>query len=105
MARSDNPAAVYCEDVTSGRLSVVLPLAQCHQGNSLIKFMCLGSDPGGPARRPLQLIFTLEDRAGNTLGRDTVHVRVCSCPKRDQATEEQKFISSSAGYCLDSARR
>ena len=77
---------MYCEDTTSGRLSLLLPL----QTEALIKFMCRGSDLGGPARRPIQVIFTLEDGAGRTLGRDTTEVRVCSCPTRDLATEEQR---------------
>ena len=85
-SRSNNPASVYCEDTTSGRLSLLLPLEDA----ALIKFMCRGSDLGGPARRPIQVIFTLEDRAGQTMGRDTTEVRVCSCPTRDLATEEHR---------------
>ena len=94
--RSNHPASVYCEDTTSGRLSLLLPL----EAGSLIKFMCRGSDLGGPARRPIQVIFTLEDRAGNTLGRDLTEVRVCSCPTRDLATDELR-----RGPALNSARR
>ena len=61
---------------------------------------------GGPARRPVLLIFSLEDWAGRTLGRDTVEVRVCSCPKRDQTAEEEKFLSLGAGGSgIGSARR
>lgn len=85
--RSNHPASVYCEDTTSGRLSLLLPL----EAAALIKFMCRGSDLGGPARRPIQVIFTLEDAAGQTLGRDSTEVRVCSCPRRDLATEEQRL--------------
>ena len=85
---------------------MLLPLDQCHHQTALVKFMCLGSDPGGPARRPVLVIFTLEDWAGRTLGRDTVEVRVCSCPKRDQTAEEEKFLSLGAGGSgIGSARR
>ena len=94
--RSNHPASVYCEDTTSGRLSLLLPL----EAAALIKFMCRGSDLGGPARRPIQVIFTLEDGTGQTLGRDVTEVRVCSCPTRDLASEEQR-----RGLGLDSARR
>ena len=95
-SRSNNPASVYCEDTTSGRLSLLLPLEGegGQQGAALIKFMCRGSDLGGPARRPIQVIFTLEDRAGQTLGRDRTGLRVCSCPRRDLATEEQRLGSA-----------
>ena len=88
--RSNHPASVYCVDTTSGRLSLLLPL----EAGALMRFMCRGSDLGGPARRPLQVIFTLEDRAGQTLGRDSTEVRVCSCPRRDLATEEQRLGSA-----------
>ena len=98
-SRSNHPASVYCEDTTSGRLSLLLPLEGL-EAAALIKFMCRGSDLGGPARRPLQVIFTLEDRAGQTLGRDITEVRVCSCPTRDLASEEQR-----RGLGLNSARR
>ena len=85
--RSNHPASVYCEDTISGRLSLLLPL----EAGALIRFMCRGSDLGGPARRPVQLIFTLEDRVGRSLGRDRTEVRVCSCPRRDLASEEQRL--------------
>ena len=96
--RSESPGSLYCEDTTSGRLSLLLPLGA--DGSALIKFMCRGSDLGGPGRRPMQVIFTLEDGTGQTLGRDVTEVRVCSCPTRDLASEEQR-----RGLGLDSARR
>lgn len=60
-----------------------------------LKFMCLGSDVGGINRRPLKVIFTLEDHMSQSgevivLGRYTVDVRICSCPKRDKIQEEKK---------------
>jgi len=56
-----------------------------------IKFMCLGSDVGGINRKPVKLIFTLEKTLGNVIGRRTMELRICSCPKRDKQQEEQKF--------------
>jgi hypothetical protein len=51
---------LYCEDLESGRLSVVIPLDPHQEGSSsfplLMKFMCLGSDVGGIHRRPLQVV-------------------------------------------------
>ena len=57
----------------------------------LYKFMCLGSDVGGINRRPVKLIFTLEQGVGNVVGRVIIDVRICSCPNRDFRQEEQKF--------------
>ena len=64
-----------------------------------LKFMCLGSDVGGINRRPLKVIFTLEDHLSQNgevivLGRYTVDVRICSCPKRDKQQEERKFVGN-----------
>ena len=55
-----------------------------------LKFMCLGSDVGGINRKPVKVIFTLETGPGNVIGRYSVDVRICSCPKRDKQQEEAK---------------
>ena len=88
LVRADSPAAVYCEDLQSGRLSLLLPL---RPATALLRFLCLGSCPGGINRRPLLLVFTLEDGAAGILGRATVNLRICSCPRRDLNTEEARF--------------
>ncbi|XP_023339703.1 tumor protein 63 isoform X2 [Eurytemora carolleeae] len=86
---------MYDEDATSKRLSTYFPTGQPHKGtavcNRMIKFMCLGSDVGGMARKPIKVIFTLELQA-RVVGRNVVDVRICSCPKRDLNQEEAKFI-------------
>merc|ERR1712111_48027 len=51
---------------------------------------CLGSDTGGINRKPVKLIFTLELGQGNVIGRQSVEVRICSCPKRDKKQEEER---------------
>jgi hypothetical protein len=57
----------------------------------LFKFMCLGSDVGGINRKPVKVIFTLEQGPGEVVGRHVFDVRICSCPKRDKVQEETKF--------------
>ena len=83
---------MYCEDLQSGRLSLLLPLRPGPRPASAhLRFLCLGSCPGGINRRPLLLVFTLEDGAASILGRATVNLRICSCPRRDLNTEEARF--------------
>ena len=45
-------------------------------------------------RKPLKVIFTLEYGTGNVVGRCTVDVRICSCPKRDKQQEEKKYYET-----------
>ena len=78
--------AIYQEDPKTCRLSVLFPVPALAPGaetvSRQVKFMCLGSDLGGICRRPVQLVFTLEDSAGTVLGRRVFHLRLCSCPRR-----------------------
>lgn len=94
LIRMDGDTSNYCEDPESKRLSVVFPVHTPHQGtdkvSKLMKFMCLGSDVGGINRRPLKVIFTLEEGLGRVVGRKVVDVRICSCPKRDRQQEEAR---------------
>ena len=72
----------------------MIPVRQPHFGSTSfsapIRFMCLGSDTGGINRKPVKLIFTLEHGTGNVIGRQSLEVRICSCPKRDMKQEEDK---------------
>ena len=101
LIRFDSTDALYCEDLESERLSVVIPLHPRQEGSSsfplLIEFMCLGSDVGGINRRPLQVVFTLEDDQTNIIGRDVVNVRICCCPRRDKLSEEARLASQGEG--------
>ena len=101
MIRVHHDRAVYQTDQNSQRLSVIVPVERPQPGGETfdfsLKFMCLGSDVGGINRRPLKVIFTLEDHNAQNgevivLGRYTVDVRICSCPKRDKQAEEKKFV-------------
>ena len=101
MIRVNHDSAIYEADQTSQRLSVIVPVERPQPGAQTfdfsLKFMCLGSDVGGINRRPLKVIFTLEDHLSQNgevivLGRYTVDVRICSCPKRDKIQEEKKYV-------------
>jgi len=95
LIRLDNDYSLYETDEVSGRLSVRFPVQQPHEGSDrtreLLKFMCLGSDVGGINRRPLKVIFSLETAAAQVLGRRVFDVRICSCPRRDKAGEEERM--------------
>ena len=95
LIRLDNDYSQYETDEVSGRLSVRWPVQQPHEGTDrtreLLKFMCLGSDVGGINRRPLKVIFSLETAGAQVLGRKVFDVRICSCPRRDKAGEEERM--------------
>lgn len=95
LIRLDNDYSLYETDAVSGRLSVRFPVQQPHEGSDrtreLLKFMCLGSDVGGINRRPLKVIFSLETAQAAVLGRKVFDVRICSCPRRDKASEEERM--------------
>ncbi|XP_063906616.1 cellular tumor antigen p53-like isoform X2 [Zophobas morio] len=93
--RCDNPNARYFGDKNLGRrLSVVIPLSSPQVGTDSVKeffhFVCKNSCVGGMNRRPIQIVFTLEDVCGTVRGRRVLCVRICSCPKRDREKEEKK---------------
>ena len=100
LVRASHEAAVYEADPKSKRLSVVVPFEKpqggTHYCGHLFEFMCLNSDVGGINRKPVRLIFTLEqafeDREGlSVIGRVVVELRTCSCPKRDKKQDEVTF--------------
>ena len=59
---------------------------------NLFQFMCFSSCVGGLARRPVQVIFTLE-RDAQVLGRQSVELRICACPGRDRRTDEDSSLA------------
>nr|CAD7265080.1 unnamed protein product [Timema shepardi] len=96
--RCKDPAAVYDYNTTSGRYSVVVPVRFPSSGTDtvtmLYTFMCKTSCIGGMNRRPIEVIFTLETEDGTVVGRNSLNVRVCSCPKRDSAKEEKDLAKA-----------
>ncbi|XP_013772427.1 cellular tumor antigen p53-like isoform X2 [Limulus polyphemus] len=92
LIRCESSQAYYLVDPTTGRHSVVVPYENPQVGMSFIvylfRFMCLGSCVGGLNRRPIQIVFTLENDRGLCLGRRALEIRICACPGRDRRNEE-----------------
>ncbi|XP_064603966.1 cellular tumor antigen p53-like [Liolophura sinensis] len=90
--RCEHKYAQYVDDRLSGRQSVIIPHEAAQAGSdwvvNLFQFMCLGSCVGGPNRRPIQVVFTLE-KDHVVLGRAAVEVRICACPGRDRKNDEK----------------
>ena len=99
LLRCEHPMAMYTEDSASRRHSVVAPLDQPQVGASwttyLYQFMCFSSCVGGLNRRPVQVIFTLEN-SGAILGRQAVEVRICACPGRDRRVDENASLPAAS---------
>jgi len=92
LVRCEHKLSRYVEDPMSQRQSVLIPQETPQAGaewvTNLFQFMCLGSCVGGPNRRPLQIVLTLE-KDGAVLGRRAVEVRICACPGRDRKADER----------------
>ncbi|XP_026818673.1 cellular tumor antigen p53-like isoform X1 [Rhopalosiphum maidis] len=91
--RCDNESTTYHIDEVSKRKSVVTLLSRPeHESDSTrlsYRFVCKTSCISGMQRRPIIVIFTLEDYTGQVLGRRVLPVKICSCPKRDMVREEE----------------
>ncbi|XP_065206694.1 cellular tumor antigen p53-like [Planococcus citri] len=90
--RAEHHEAVYHINRKSNRHSVVVPLHTPALGSEFItimyKFTCKTSCAFGLNRRPVHVVFTLENAQGQILGRRKLLVKVCSCPKRDLHRDE-----------------
>ncbi|XP_061162245.1 tumor protein 63-like isoform X5 [Saccostrea echinata] len=95
LVRCEHKLAKYTEDSYTSRQSVIIPHEQPQAGSewvtNLFQFMCLGSCVGGPNRRPIQIVFTLE-KDNQVLGRRAVEVRICACPGRDRKADEKAAL-------------
>lgn len=96
LVRVSHDGVIYDEDPVSKRLSVIVPLEKPQGGTTytsyLYKFMCLSSDVGGINRKPIKLIFTLEQGIGNVVGRVIIDLKLCTCPKRDRQQDETRAV-------------
>lgn len=65
LVRCEHKMASYAQDPFTERLSVLIPHEQPQAGSdyvvNLFQFMCFSSCVGGLNRRPMQVIFTLEN--------------------------------------------
>nr|ALE99282.1 cellular tumor antigen p53 [Dastarcus helophoroides] len=95
IVRCNNPEVTYFGDKNRNeRLNLVFPLGYPHTGadsvREMFSFVCKNSCPTGMNRKPIEIVFTLENGSGEVLGRRVLNVRVCSCPKRDKEKEEKE---------------
>lgn len=98
--RCQNSNAWYDGNRNDGNhLSVVIRLSQPQPGTDSVRemyqFVCKNSCPSGMNRRPIEVLFTLENVNCDILGRRVLSVRVCSCPKRDKEKEEKEHLNKS----------
>ncbi|KAL8578311.1 hypothetical protein ACOMHN_005702 [Nucella lapillus] len=96
LVRCEHGMAQYVEDPHTLRHSVIIPCETPQAGSdwvtNLFQFMCLGSCVGGPNRRPIHIVFTLE-YDNMVLGRRAVEVRICACPGRDRKQDEMVALN------------
>lgn len=93
--RCSNAASLYLIG-DNKHLSILTPLGQPQIGEDFVpvdyKFYCKNSCTSGMNRRPTEIIFTLETANNEVLGRQSMEVRICSCPKRDKEKEEAEGV-------------
>ncbi|XP_054260794.1 cellular tumor antigen p53-like isoform X2 [Macrosteles quadrilineatus] len=89
-----HPQARYDYNSESDRHSVVVPLQPPQPGSETTTieylFACKTSCPRGMNRKPIIVIYTLENEHCEVLGRLILPVKICSCPKRDKEKEEKE---------------
>ena len=100
LVRCEHSLAQYIEDPISLRQSVTVPHEMPQIGadwvTNLYQFMCFSSCVGGLNRRPIQVVFTLENN-NQILGRQVVEVRICACPGRDRKVDENALETEKLG--------
>lgn len=83
----------YCgaPDAADSWLSVRVALHKpgAEAAHHAYRFTCKNSCASGINRRPILIIFTLEDQFGAVVGRQQVGARVCACPRRDMIKDEE----------------
>lgn len=98
LLRCQHPIATYNHDANNDEHSVRAPYQPPQVGQRcttlLYQFMCFSSCVGGLNRRPLLVVFTLE-QDGVVLGRQQLEVRICACPGRDRRVDERAFLPQS----------
>nr|XP_022919305.1 cellular tumor antigen p53 [Onthophagus taurus]XP_022919306.1 cellular tumor antigen p53 [Onthophagus taurus] len=106
--RCKNTQALY-EGGFDQHFSVCLPLTKPEVGTDSVahtyQFVCQSSCASGMNRRPIEVIFTLEDECGEVHGRKSINVRICSCPKRDKEKEEAEVGEAPLGQPPPNKRR
>ncbi|XP_073983417.1 cellular tumor antigen p53-like isoform X2 [Rhodnius prolixus] len=104
IVRAHSSGTMYSYDPQSKRHSVIVPLSKLPAGSRsftvLYSFACKTSCPKGMQRRPVKVLFTLETSSGNVMGRCTMSVKICSCPKRDKDRMERDLLKDNRTVCM-----
>ncbi|XP_018311838.1 cellular tumor antigen p53 isoform X2 [Mycetomoellerius zeteki] len=106
----NHAASIYEEE--NEHLSILTPLCTPEPGSQYFpmcfKFFCKNSCTSGMNRRDTELEFTLEDKRKQVLARQTLGIRICSCPKRDKQKSEadlERTISVKREFALTSGKK
>lgn len=106
----NHASSIYEEE--NEHLSVLTPLCTPEAGSQYVpmcfKFFCKNSCTSGMNRRETELVFTLEDERKQVLARQTLGLRICSCPKRDKQKGEadlEQSISVKRELALTSGKK
>lgn len=85
------------QDPLTKTMSCVIPFLEAKEGQERIitetsfRFICLSSCEGGMNRRPISLIFTLE-QCGKAVGTNVIPVKLCQNPPN--ALEEEEKLAN-----------
>lgn len=77
------------------KLAIRIPMRAVASNEPLkLEFTCQNSCSGGMNRKMTSVVFTLENDLQQILGRQVLHFKVCSCPKRDKEKDEDSNMKS-----------
>ncbi|XP_018372286.1 PREDICTED: cellular tumor antigen p53 isoform X1 [Trachymyrmex cornetzi] len=103
----NHAASIYEEE--NEHLSILTPLCTPEPGSQYFpmcfKFFCKNSCTSGMNRRDTELEFTLEDERKQVLARQTLGIKLCSCPKRDKQKSEADLERSVKREFLASGKK
>ncbi|XP_053682599.1 cellular tumor antigen p53-like [Sabethes cyaneus] len=98
VARCKNEQVTYVGikdgKVFEERLAVLVPMGHSNKAGITLEFVCQNSCRT-INRRATALVFTLENEAGQILGRQTFQIKICTNIKRDKLNEENAAMEES----------
>ncbi|XP_014241198.1 uncharacterized protein LOC106661944 [Cimex lectularius] len=105
------PESVYCYDQGNKRHSVIVSVPSAQPGTDSFSipyiFRCLTTCPS-IQRRPVNVVFLLEDEWCEVLGKKILQVKICASPKRDMRSHEASYMkeaNNAAMLCPKAPKR
>ncbi|KAG1678067.1 Tumor protein 63 [Nymphon striatum] len=97
--RCESNSAIYLKNPVTKEYEVLVPYIHPSDGESypryIFKFMCLSSCVGGTNKRPVKMVFILEQANNNrVLGIQWLNLKICKAPLRDMLKENPENTSS-----------